>query len=87
MWCVRKYVSSSNIGMSSSDQLPSSIFLKHITATDEMDSPEPMVTYVNSGTEFTELVFLVNAKCNSDTTGLSSGCLDEHFTSFPRATQ
>ena len=52
-----------------------------------MDGPEPGNLGSYSGTEFTEPVFLVDAKCNADTTGPFSGRLDEHVKAFPRATR
>ena len=77
----------SDIGMSSGDHLPSSIFLttQHRYWWNGWSWTKGNLCSC-SGTGFTELVFLVDAKCNADTTDLSSDHLDEHFKSFPRAT-
>ena len=40
-----------------------------------------------SGVEFTDIVFLADAKCNADTAGPSSGRLCELVMAFPRATR
>lgn len=81
--CVRRFVVIQRYGQWHELQrsLPSIILS---TATDGLDGPEPRATFCSyTGTEFTELLFSVDANCNVNTASPSSGRLGVYVAAFP----